>query len=279
MKCALRRCGGQLPRAVGSARAPVRERYGLLLRVDDGARVGWGEASPLPGFSRDTLDECEAQLAAWCARGAPPTAPAAQFAVETALAGLANLAGRAPAGPLALAAVVETADEARAAVARGLGAVKLKVGRDFDAELRRLHEVRAAVGDAVALRVDANRAWSRAEAPARLRALAALRPEFVEEPLAGGLGGARLASPVPLAADETLLDGRVPPVDVLVLKPMALGGATCRRLAREFGGPVVVTHLWDGPVALAAAAALARSLDGPVLACGLDRHAGLAVWP
>jgi len=40
----------------------------------------------------------------------------------------------------------------------------------------------------------------------------------------------------------------------------------------------VVTHLLDGPVALAAACELARSLPG-AWACGLDRHAGLDAWP
>ena len=33
------------------------------------------------------------------------------------------------------------------------------------------------------------------------------------------------------------------------------------------------------PIALQAACALALALPGRVLACGLDRHAGLAAWP
>ena len=32
---------------------------------------------------------------------------------------------------------------------------------------------------------------------------------------------------------------------------------------------VVVTHLWDGPIALGAATELARALPGELLACGL----------
>ncbi len=47
---------------------------------------------------------------------------------------------------------------------------------------------------------------------------------------------------------------------VLVLKPMALGGfAACLELARiaaAAGGAVLVSHLFDGPVGLAAAAHL-----------------------
>jgi L-alanine-DL-glutamate epimerase-like enolase superfamily enzyme len=44
----------------------------------------------------------------------------------------------------------------------------------------------------------------------------------------------------------------------------------------------VVTHCFEGPVALAAASALALALpnDHPSpLACGLDRHAALDAWP
>ena len=70
---------------------------------------------------------------------------------------------------------------------------------------------------------------------------------------------------------------------MLVLKPTLLGGmCACLALARDAaarGLSVVVTHVFDGPVALAAAAELAAALPGRVLACGLDRHGGLAAWP
>ncbi|HEX6239392.1 MAG TPA: O-succinylbenzoate synthase, partial [Polyangiales bacterium] len=41
----------------------------------------------------------------------------------------------------------------------------------------------------------------------------------------------------------------------------------------------VVTHLFDGPIALAAASVLALALQSPRLAAGLAPHAGLAAWP
>jgi hypothetical protein len=40
----------------------------------------------------------------------------------------------------------------------------------------------------------------------------------------------------------------------------------------------VVTHLFDGPVALAVACELALSLPSPPLACGLDAHASLGLF-
>jgi L-alanine-DL-glutamate epimerase-like enolase superfamily enzyme len=46
-----------------------REREAVVLRVaDDAGAVGWGEASPLTGYSPDALDEVEAGLDDWAAR-------------------------------------------------------------------------------------------------------------------------------------------------------------------------------------------------------------------
>jgi L-alanine-DL-glutamate epimerase-like enolase superfamily enzyme len=50
------------------------------------------------------------------------------------------------------------------------------------------------------------------------------------------------------------------------------------RLARRAGIGVVVTHLMDGPVALAAARELALGLETP-MACGLDDHEALLTFP
>jgi L-alanine-DL-glutamate epimerase-like enolase superfamily enzyme len=69
---------------------------------------------------------------------------------------------------------------------------------------------------------------------------------------------------------------------VFVLKPAALGLLRAHEIgvrAQARGLDVVVTHLFDGPIGLAAACELALSLPRPPLACGLDAHAGLAAWP
>ena len=68
-----------------------------------------------------------------------------------------------------------------------------------------------------------------------------------------------------------------------MLKPALLGGfLTCRAIAQR-AAPlrlgIIVTHLFDGPVALAACRAFARSLCVTPLASGLGPHAGLAAWP
>ena len=72
----------------------LKTRDGLLLQLRDGEREGWGEISPLPGFSLETLDEAQAALLAWANAwregqdGALPTPPSAAFGISCALAEL-----------------------------------------------------------------------------------------------------------------------------------------------------------------------------------------------
>jgi o-succinylbenzoate synthase len=179
-----------------------------------------------------------------------------------------------------------------AAVARGFGVLKLKAGSiDFTGERKTLEGLRARFPE-VTWRLDANGAWTLDEARRRLDALAGLGVAYVEQPCEGAEVFSLGERAVPWAADEALID----PIArrrflededarrgcaAAVLKPMALGWLAARETALAAGAlglGAVVTHLLDGPVALAAACELARSLPG-AWACGLDRHAGLDAWP
>jgi L-alanine-DL-glutamate epimerase-like enolase superfamily enzyme len=347
--------GGPLEVPVGNTAAAWPRRDGLLLTLDDGEGAwGVGEASPLPGYSPDSLVACRAALSGVHLRLGPidergpdgpdgpdeasgadraacsaaqrallgalapleaalAKAPSARFALESALLDLLGrragvsawvlLAGNergegGPAGrPVPLSALLDPwADgwpaRAEGLLRRGTAALKIKVGRrdvSWGKELERLLEVRAAVGAGVELRLDANGAWSLDEARARLAALSGVSPAFVEEPTRGE-GLLRLGRcGVPWAADESLLDAGVraravgaPGCAALVLKPALLGLLPARALAlsaQRAGVGVVVTHLFDGPVALAAASELALSLPAPPLASGLGEHDGLRAYP
>jgi L-alanine-DL-glutamate epimerase-like enolase superfamily enzyme len=167
--------------------------------------------------------------------------------------------------------------------------VKLKIGRDLARELDVISALRATFGDRIALRLDANQSFSSEDANRAMRALEPFAPELLEEPSAEW---DRLQPRIPLALDESLIAMQPERVrglaargivSALILKPMALGGfSRClalARLAEELGLAISVTHLFDGPIALAAAAELALALPGRLLPCGLDRHAGLGAWP
>ncbi|MEE8446286.1 MAG: enolase C-terminal domain-like protein [Gemmatimonadota bacterium] len=342
--------GGRLG---GEAAGPGRwkERGGLLLTLGDaeGGR-GQGEASPLPGYSSDTLSDARRELSAieWARlpsvdldRAPLPQiepvlgaaglrSPSARLAVETALLDLVG--GRlglplyrlleqdasvvedadARAVPVPLAALLagDVLRHAARLVEEGYGCLKLKVGGDPDADLALLDSLRVEVGAAVALRADANRSLPAASAEEWLREAAGFELEFVEEPVAFERLLELTATHVPIALDESLhlpadqvrapfrgaateaaeefaADRISEAADAgrcsfVVLKPMALGGlGRCMRLAataRARGAEVVVSHLFDGPVGLAAAAELALALR-PTPAAGLAPHPGLGVWP
>ncbi len=295
-------------------------RAGLWLRVrDDAGGIGQGEASPLPGYSPDTIEQCAAQLAAvdlaalpspehetalaWMVRvleASALAAPAARFGFETALLdwlgqqrghSIAQLLGGAGSATrrIALAALVADIDTARSGFARGIRTFKLKISPPtFDADLRLAQTLRDEFGNDIALRFDANGGLDPAAAGAQLQRLAPFAPEFVEEPVPFEALQRLHATALPLAADESLARAGAWPAlasvcRVLVLKPTLLGGlCACLQLAREAAAldlAVTVTHAFDGPIALTAAAELAAALPGRVLACGLDRHGGLAAWP
>lgn len=55
----------------------LKTRDGLFIRLQEGEREGWGEISPLPGFSVETLEEAQMALLAWAQARA--TAPSRRF--------------------------------------------------------------------------------------------------------------------------------------------------------------------------------------------------------
>jgi L-Ala-D/L-Glu epimerase len=232
----------------------------------------------------------------------PSELPAARAALETALLELWARAAGLPAWALLTGSVAcpkprrvaallmgepeDALAQALSARDRGVTAFKLKVGRAglLERELAACARLRAELGTDVELRLDANRAWSTAVVDDHLRRFAALQPEFVEEPCALADLAALTPNAVPLALDESLTELRREPaalaalvrsgVCALILKPTLLGGisACCAwaALARESGVQVILSHAFEGPLGLAASAALALSIGSDAAAHGLD---------
>ncbi len=176
--------------------------------------------------------------------------------------------------------VRETAEAARRFAEAGFQTLKLKVGgAPVEEDVARLQAVREAVGPSLRLRIDANQAWSEDQA---IEALAALREfdlEYCEQPVAAdaidSMARVRAASGVRIAADESARDAATVKrilaahaADVLIVKPMALGGLHAARsiaaAAAKAGVPVVVTSLLESPIGRTGALHLAASLgQGP----------------
>jgi len=289
-----------LERPLETARGPIERREGFLVRLAVDGQPGVGEATPLPGWTEDH-EECEAALerAARVAESEGPAAaldaldtadrPAARHGVALALA---DARARAEGAPLyrwlggesvesvpVNATVGDGDPEATAAAAReageaGFDCLKLKAGaRSLSADLERVAAVREAC-PAATLRVDANGAWTPAVAERALGQLERFGVEYVEQPLpaadVAGHAALRGTSDVGVALDESLAAAGVEGVldagaaDVLVLKPMALGGPDrapeAALLAREQGVRSVVTTTIDAVHARTAAVHVAASL-------------------
>ncbi len=74
----------------------LKTRDGLFIRLQEGEREGWGEISPLPGFSVETLEEAQMALLAWAqawrdgAEPPLPTQPSVAFGISCAQAELSG---------------------------------------------------------------------------------------------------------------------------------------------------------------------------------------------
>jgi len=253
-----------------TAVAAALEGYGTVLRDASAA----AEHEDLLAACADANDLPQAlaavDLALWDRAGRRAGRPVAQLLAPDAAPSVevnATIGAQDRAGAAA---------EAAAAARAGFRCVKVKVGVGDDAG--RVAAVRAAVGPDVAIRVDANGAWSGPEeAVANLNALAPAGLEYAEEPVHGvdALRAVRAASPVPVAMDETAAAPGAAAsgaADAVCLKIARCGGISgllaSADAARTAGSAVYVASTFDGPRGVAAAVHAAAAL-GADAACGL----------
>lgn len=167
----------------------------------------------------------------------------------------------------------------------GFQCIKVKIGTDNSEEdWQRVATVRAVAGSQMQIRIDANQAWSVTEAIAQLQRYATLNIEYVEQPVAAqdliGMAKVRSSVSIAIAADESVnsineLEQVITThaADIIILKPMALGGILTAReaahIATAEGLDVVITTTLDGAIARQGAFHLAASLPHIKRACGL----------
>jgi len=98
------------------------------------------------------------------------------------------------------------AAEAAAQAAAGFTAIKIKVGETVARDIDRVAAVRAAIGETMALRVDANDHYVAADAIRLTRAIERYRPEHMEQPVARhdilGLAEVRRNVGIPVMTDD-----------------------------------------------------------------------------
>jgi O-succinylbenzoate synthase len=300
--------------------ARLTERSGIVIKLsDESGRTGLGEAAPLPGVSIESLQTVESQLLTlrhalsgekvpdnleelsgafddWLGRFEP--APSVRFGWETAVLNLIAVNRGLPlravisdsyrddvaVNGLLSGTTAEVLDKAERLQQAGYRAVKLKVGRaPLDDEIELVFRVRERLGDAVALRLDANRAWNVDDALNFLGSVAPCGIDYIEEPCRDYNELQTLCRradlPVPVALDESLAQlspeelQPLPHLKAVILKPTLLGMERAMRFGRKalFAGIIpVVSSSFESSLGLKALAELAAVLGKDDTPVGLD---------
>ena len=231
--------------------------------------AGWGEFAPF-------LEYRPPEAARWLAA-----------AVEAAWVGWP--APVRDAVPVNLTVPAVAAADVAGVIARfdGCTTAKVKVaeqGQSLADDLDRVAAVREVMGAGARVRVDANGAWTVADATDALTRLAAYDLEYAEQPCATvdelkelRKALARNGVEVLVAADESVRKADDPvrvaregAADLVVVKVAPLGGV--RRALEVVGAcglPAVVSSALDTSVGMAAGVALAAALPDLPYACGL----------
>ncbi|HOP07918.1 MAG TPA: o-succinylbenzoate synthase [candidate division Zixibacteria bacterium] len=233
-----------LKKALKLVTGPVTEREGFVVKVTgDEGQVGYGEIAPLPGFSRETIDEIpEAikQLKAvvvgnetpenleelsggfkrWLSSMGLPYS--VRFGFESAVLGamaserglsLCRLLSDSPRKHVTFNCMLShgTDEEVLAAAlerqAEGFKTFKLKIGRGDPAiDVALVASLRQTLGDGTVIRLDANRQYTCESIGGFVEAIKSIGVEYIEEPLptrAENLQWAK-AGKLPVALDESV---------------------------------------------------------------------------
>lgn len=266
------------------ARHTIADVELFFVRIHAGSACGIGSASPAADVTGETRSACHAALerAAEALAGTDPEAignrtreieallpatPAARAALDMALwdllgrrlgVGVVDVLGRCHAElPTSVTVGIQSTDAAvemaRDYLRQGFRVLKVKLGRDVEADVERLRRIREIVGPGIGLRTDPNAGYDGASLRRYLAATADLGIEFCEQPVLRGeeaqLAGADRAL---LAADESVLDladaaglaAPPRPYGIFNLKLMKCGGITPAQRIATFAHASGIDLMW-----------------------------------
>lgn len=249
----------------GTSRGYLYEKpcYFLYVKDNEDNSIGVGECSYIPNLSIDDRPDYEEKLKEVCdlinSKNSPSPLsldlkefPSIKFGLETAFLDLQNggtgilfntdftdnKCGIPINGLIWMGSFDEMWEQVISKIESGYKVIKLKIGAlDFDNELRLLDKIREHY-PGIELRLDANGAFSKEEAAAKLEILSRYDIHSIEQPIKQGQWEAMaelcLKSPVPIALDEELIginsmDDKIRILDsicpqYIILKPSLIGG-------------------------------------------------------
>ncbi len=167
---------------------------------------------------------------------------------------------------------------------KGYRALKVKVGKDSQEDIKRVAAVAGAIAGRAKIRLDANQGWEVKEAVATIQEMEKFNVELVEEPIVrGNIEGMtfiRNRVNVPIMADETVFSPRdalkvikAGAADLINIKLMKAGGIIAAReidsLAATAGIECMVGCMIESRLAMTAAAHLVAS-SGNITRADLD---------
>ncbi|HMP74156.1 MAG TPA: o-succinylbenzoate synthase [Kiritimatiellia bacterium] len=266
----------------------LTHRTGLLIRwTEDGGGVGWGEASPLPGYHRESLEEVIQAFGVWKrdpeAWGLAGDFPSLRFGLEQAAESAGGRFAGLSARRIGINALVDLSrpGEAIARIAEGYHRLKIKVGRmDVEVEREGLRRIMGELPEGVRLRLDANGSLSLEAALHLAEGLEGDGIDYFEEPVAeaGDLERFRRETGWPVALDESMADeepsaDKLRGVDALVCKPMRAGGFSRARgwkaCCEAAGTRFVLSSCFESGVGLGGLLDLAAEVEVSE-PCGFD---------
>ncbi|MFN9519763.1 MAG: o-succinylbenzoate synthase [Bacteroidota bacterium] len=245
-----------------TSRGEMKSHTAYIIQLQQGNFTAFGEASPIPGLSRDTLSEMEQKLSELCEVLSTNQTlstidltnfPSIQFACEVLQL---NMKQRVPfkvfdcsfynGHPIKINGLVwmnsidEMIAEAKQKIAAGFSSIKFKVGaHDFDAECRMLEHIRKLQHPfQLDIRLDANGAFTTGDAIEKLRELSRFAIHSIEQPVKPNqhefMHELCVKSKIPIALDEELI-GHFSDTNkekllttirphYIILKPTLLGG-------------------------------------------------------
>ncbi len=285
----------------GTSRGVLNNKKSYFVEISDGNRIGIGEAGPLFGLSPEFSEDCaaafEKALEPFQGLALPADIndwiseisfeqPSFRFALETAFhdfaAPFTNKFAQGEKslpinGLIWMGSAEFMREQIEQKLAQGYSCLKLKIGAiDFETELSLLKSIRSRFpAEELILRVDANGAFSPAEAPYKLEKLAAYDLHSIEQPIKAGqpeeMRKLIAQQVLPIALDEELIGMQDKSIatfinpDYIILKPSFLGGIQATRdwinWATEKGKDWWITSALESNIGLQAIAQLTGDYD------------------
>jgi O-succinylbenzoate synthase len=259
---------------------PFETRKGMVLKIEHpDERIGWGEISPLPGRSQESLAQAKRQLLALLKHNRQPKTlyPSVSIGWEHAHHINTPINTQFPLCALLTGTRKQILEKAESVYSQGYRTVKVKVSNlsFIDA-----YEVLSLLSSQFSVRVDVNQAWSFGEALSFFSRFAQDAFEFIEEPTSE-IDKLSLFTH-PFALDESLLQltknelSTFSKLKALVLKPTIIGNqkkcARYQTLAQELNLLCVLSSAFESGLGISQICALSHTLGIENIPLGLDTY-------